>query len=91
MHVKIDSEAIRWIETKGNQLTVKTLDVKSCCAPGLQEVVAVPGKPKSLSTFNELIYDNLSLYVHKNISKKNNLNLRLSGFGFLKSISAKLE
>ncbi|WP_342429912.1 CC/Se motif family (seleno)protein [Neobacillus sp. FSL H8-0543] len=91
MNVEIDVESKKWIETKGNQLTVKTLEVNACCAPSIQEVVAVPGKPKTLTNFNEFIIDNLSIYVHKNISRKNKLNLRLSGFGFLKSISAKLE
>ncbi len=91
MNVEIDAESKKWIEAKGNQLTVKNLEVNACCGPSVQEVVAVPGKPKTLTNYNEFIIDNLSIYVQKRISNKTKLNLKLSGFGFLKSISAKLN
>ncbi|NYE08393.1 hypothetical protein F4694_005237 [Bacillus niacini] len=58
MNVELDTESKQWIKSKGNQLTVKTLEVKACCAPGIQEQVAVPGKPKTLNQFNEVIIDN---------------------------------
>jgi hypothetical protein len=91
MIVELDNESKQWIKSKGNQLTVKTLEVKACCAPGVQELVAIPGKPKSLNQFNEVIIDDLSVYVQKSIRGKEKLILKLSGFGFFKSISAKLQ
>jgi hypothetical protein len=91
MNVEFDAESKKWIESKGKQLTVKTIEVKGCCAPGVQEFVAVPGKPKTLNRYNELIVDNLSIYVQKNIRGKEKLTLKLSGFSFLKSISVKLQ
>jgi hypothetical protein len=91
MNVELDTESKQWIKSKGNQLTVKTLEVKACCAPGIQELVAVPGKPKTLNQFNEVIIDNLSTYVQKSIRGKEKLILKLTGFGFFKSISAKLQ
>lgn len=91
MHIELDSGAKEWIELKGQQLTVKNLTVKSCCMPGIQELVAVPGKPKNASHFNEIVIDNLSIYVQKNIGRNGKLILKLSGFGIFKSISAKLQ
>ncbi|WP_066071336.1 CC/Se motif family (seleno)protein [Neobacillus soli] len=91
MNIEIDAGSKEWIESKGNQLTVKTLEVKACCAPGVQELVAVPGKPKTLNNYHEILIDNLSIYVQKNIRSKEKLILKLSGFSFLKSISAKLQ
>ncbi|WP_066320146.1 CC/Se motif family (seleno)protein [Bacillus sp. FJAT-29814] len=91
MNIDIDGKLKEWIEAKGNQLTVKTLEVKACCVPGVQELVAVPGKPKSLNHYQEYVIDNLSIYVQNTISCKEKLTLSLSGFSFLKSISAKLQ
>ncbi len=87
----MDAGAKEWIESKGNQLTVKTLEVNACCAPGVQELVAVPGKPKTLTNYHEIVSDNLFIYVQRNIRGKEKLLLKLSGFSFLKSISAKLQ
>ncbi|WHY86798.1 CC/Se motif family (seleno)protein [Neobacillus novalis] len=91
MNIELDAGSKEWIESKGNQLTVKTLEVKACCAPGVQELVAVPEKPKTLNNYHEILIDNLSIYVQKNIRSKEKLQLKLSGFSFLKSISAKLQ
>jgi hypothetical protein len=91
MNVELDTESKQWMMSKGSQLTVKTFEVKACCAPGIQELVAVPGKPKTLNQFNEVIIDNISIYVQKSIRGKEKLILKLSGFGFFKSISAKLQ
>ncbi|MDQ0219986.1 Fe-S oxidoreductase [Peribacillus cavernae] len=89
MNFELEDKAKKWIESKGKPLTVKTLEVKGCCAVGLQELLAVPGKPKALNRFNEFKVDSISIYVEKNINVKENITLKLSGFGFLKSISAK--
>ncbi|MFO1441952.1 Fe-S oxidoreductase [Bacillus sp. Bva_UNVM-123] len=91
MQVEMDSASKMWIESKGRQLTVKILEVSSCCAPSVQEVVAVPGRPKTLHQFNELMIDNLSIYIQKTLYEHKKLSLTLSGFSFLKSISAKLQ
>lgn len=91
MNIQIDTESKKWIESKGRQLTVKKMEVKGCCAPGVQEIVAVPGKPKSLTHYNEFNVDNLSIYVQKHIRGKETLTLQLSGFSILKTISAKLH
>jgi hypothetical protein len=91
MNIELDADSKQWIQSKGSQLTVKTLEVKACCAPGVQELVAVPGKPKTVNQFNEVTVENLSIYVQKSIRGKEKLILTLSGFGFFKSISAKLQ
>lgn len=91
MNVQLDSESKKWIESKGSQLTVKVMDVKACCAPDVQEVVAVPGKPKTLDRFKEFKVDNISIFVQKTICGKEQLSLKLSGISFLKSISAKVH
>lgn len=91
MYVEIDDESKKWIEAKGNQLTVKILETKTCCAPGVQEVVAVPGKPKTIDQFAELNVENLSIYIQKILCNKEKLTIKLSGISFLKSLSAKLQ
>ena len=91
MNIELDTESKQWIKSKGNHLTVKTLEVNVCCAPGVQELVAVPGKPKTLNQYNEVIVDNISIYIQKRVRGKEKLTLTLSGFGFFKSISAKLQ
>ena len=91
MNVELDDAAKKWIESKGEQLTVKTIEVKACCAAGVQELLAVPGKPKDLERCYEYKVENLSIYVQKHIRGKEKLALKLSGFSFLKSISAKLQ
>lgn len=91
MHVKIDAESKKWIESKGSQITVKILETKTCCAPGVQEVVAVPGKPKTTDQFTELNVEDLSIYVQKILCNKEKLSLKLSGITFLKTLSAKLQ
>lgn len=91
MMIEMDAESKKWIELKGKHLTVKTISVNSCCAPSVQEIIAVPTKPKPLNQYNEFIVDNLSIYVQKNIAKTKKLTLKLSGFSILKTISAKLS
>lgn len=89
MNVELDDKAKNWIESKGKHLTVKTVEVKGCCAPGLQELLAVPRKPKALDRYDEFKIDNLSIYIQKNIKTKGKIILKLSGFGFFRSITAK--
>lgn len=91
MIIEMEVDARKWIESKGSQLTVKTMDVNVCCAPGVQEVVAVPGKPKTLNHYDGIKVDTISIYLHKSIGKKEKLILTLSGFSLLTSISAKIQ
>jgi hypothetical protein len=91
MHVEIDEESKKWIESKGNQLTVKMLEVDACCAPSVQELVAIPGKPKTHEHYKLLKIDNLTIYIQSHLYSKEKLILKLSGISFLKSISAKIQ
>ena len=91
MLVEIDDESKKWLEAKGSQLTIKLLEVDACCAPPVQEVVAILGKPPTSGDYKQLTVDNLSIYVQKRISNKEKLTLKLSGFSLFKTISAKLQ
>ncbi|MEH7387158.1 CC/Se motif family (seleno)protein [Bacillus sp. JJ1521] len=91
MVVELDDASKQWIASKGNKLTVKTIEVNACCAPGVQDLIAVPGKPKNTGSFHKLSKDNLDIYIQKGINREKTLTLSLSGFSFLKSISAKLQ
>lgn len=91
MDIEINDEAKKWIETKGAELTVKILQVDGCCAPNVQEVVAIPGKPKIFDDYHPLKIDNFTIYVQKNLLNKEKLTLKLSGISFLKTISAKVR
>ena len=61
------------------------------CSRGSRGILAVPGKPKDPERYHEFKVENLSIYVQKHIRVKEKLALKLSGFSFLKSISAKLQ
>lgn len=91
MIIEMDDESKKWIASKGDQVTIKTLNVKACCAPGVQELVALPGKPKTLNHYYQITSDQVSFYIHKNVQKKRKLILTLSGIPFLKSLSVKLQ
>jgi hypothetical protein len=91
MHIEMNSESKKWIEAKGRQLTVKILETRGCCAPGVSEIIAVPAKPKISHHYKEFKVENLSIYVQKMLCNKEKLTLELSGISFLKSISASLE
>ncbi|PLR82179.1 Fe-S oxidoreductase [Bacillus canaveralius] len=89
MHIELDDKAKVWIESKGKHLTVKTVEVKGCCVGGVQELLAIPKKPKDINKYNEFRVDNLSIFIQKNINIKDRIQLKISGFGFLTSITAK--
>ena len=91
MIIDLDQEAKKWIQSKGSQLTVKILDVKLCCSPGVQEVVAVPGKPQMMQQYHEMQVDDLTIYVQRLLCGDKKLTLKMSGALFLKSIAAKME
>lgn len=91
MIIEMDDESKKWIASKGDQVTIKTLDVKACCGPGVLELVALPGKPKTLNHYSQITSDQVSFYIHKNVRKKGKVILTLSGIPFLKSLSVKLQ
>lgn len=91
MIIEMDVESKKWIASKGNQVTIKILDVKACCAPGVQELIALPGKPKALDQFHQITSDQTEFYIHKSIGRKEKLIIALSGLSFLKSLSVKLQ
>ncbi|AZV42950.1 CC/Se motif family (seleno)protein [Peribacillus asahii] len=90
MIFELDDKAKNWIESKGKHLTVNSVEVKGCCAVGVQDLLAIPKKPKGLNRYNEFKIDNLSLYIQKNIKVQDKISLKTSGIGFFKGISAKL-
>ncbi|EIJ78089.1 hypothetical protein PB1_11034 [Bacillus methanolicus PB1] len=89
MNFEIDNEAKKWLKLKGKPLTVETVQVNGCCTVGVQDLIALLGKPKALDYYDEFNVDNLSIYIHKNIKVKDKMIIKLSGFGFLKTITAK--
>ncbi|HZG72724.1 MAG TPA: CC/Se motif family (seleno)protein [Chondromyces sp.] len=91
MDIVLDDKSKKWIESKGSHLTIKNLGARPCCVPVIEEVTTEPRKPKHVEHYHLFNVDNLSIYVHKNVWKKEKLILKLSGFGIFKSISAKFQ
>jgi hypothetical protein len=91
MDIEIDAAAKKWIKAKGNELTVKRINVQTCCAPGVQELLAIPGKPKQLEQYQQYTVDDVSFYVEKDIRGNHILSVQLSGFACFKTISANLH
>ncbi|MDQ0271484.1 CC/Se motif family (seleno)protein [Cytobacillus purgationiresistens] len=87
MEILIDSAAKKWIHAKGSHLTIKNLIVNSCCSPGIQDTIAVPGTPKDLNRFKKMVVEDIEIYLEKNIKIQGSVSIKLSGFGLLKSLS----
>lgn len=87
MEIIIDDELQKWLKEKGNHITIKKLIVNGCCAPGVQESIAVPGKPKNLNKFKQYKVEDIGVYIENSVSLNSEISLKLSGFGFFKSIS----
>jgi hypothetical protein len=90
LEIELNEDVKDWIRSKGNVVTVKTIQVYSCCAPGVQELFTHLGKPKDMQNYNEFKDGNLSIFIQKHLTSKQKLSFQLSGFSFLKTISAKL-
>ena len=91
MIIEMDDAAKEWIATKGGQVTIKNLDIKACCAPGVQELIALPGKPKTLNDYRQFTSNHASFYIHRNVRGQGILTLSLSGIPFLKSLDVKIK
>ena len=91
MIIEIDDVAKEWIASKGGQVTIKNLEVKACCAPGVQELIALPGKPKTLSGYHQVSSNQVMFYIQRNVPTQGKISLTLSGFPFLKSLDVKLK
>lgn len=54
MHIQLDEQTKNWIQSKGKPVSVKTLQINSCCAPPIQELTTYLGKPKDLHNYTEM-------------------------------------
>ena len=91
MQIQIDDNTKNYIQSKGKPISVKTLQVSSCCAPPIQELMTYFGKPKDVHNYKELKLDNVSIFIEKHLSSNEKMTLKLSGIGIFKSISAKFS
>jgi hypothetical protein len=91
MHIEVEEKAKNWLQTKGEQLSVKTIAVNACCAPPIQEIVTHLGKPKDAHLYYEIKVDNLSIFVEKPLYSNEKMTLKLAGLGIFKTISAKVQ
>lgn len=91
MQIELDANARRWIQSKGKPVSVKTIQVNSCCAPPIQDLMTYLGKPKDLHNYTEIKIDNLSIFVEKHLSLNDKMTLKLMGIGIFKTITAKLS
>lgn len=89
LKLNIDNETLSWIEKKGSHLTVKTLKAGGCCGGGPIELATEIGKPDDQHFFQEIIFEQIKIYVQKGINAKDDqLTIKLSGFGIFKNITA---
>lgn len=89
MHIELDANAKKWIQSKGKPVSVKMIQVNACCAPPVQELMTHLGKPKDLHNYEEFNIDNLAIFVEKHLLRNEKLIMKLSGVGIFKMISAK--
>ena len=91
MLIEMNEEVKERIRSKGNQLTVQLLEVRSCCAPDVQELVVLPFKPKNIQQYHEITIGDISVYVQKPLLLKEKMTLQMKGFGIFKRISAAVK
>lgn len=89
MHVELDERVKSWLQSKGKDVSVKTIQVNACCAPPIQDLITHLGKPKDLHNYNEIKVDNLSIFVEKPLSLNEKMTLTFTGMGIFKTITAK--
>ena len=90
MHIQLDANTKSWIQSKGKPVTVKTMQVNSCCAPPIQDLMTHLGKPKDLYNYTEVEVDDLSIFVEKHLLLNEKMTLKLMGIGIFKTITARL-
>lgn len=90
MHLEIDEQVKSWLLSKGEHITVKTIQVSACCAPPIQDLMTHLGKPKDIHNYHEFKVDNISIFVEKHLLLKEKLTLKLGGMSIFKTITAKL-
>lgn len=91
LHIELNEDVKNWLRSKGNQVTVKTIEINSCCAPGVQELFAHHGKPKDMQNYEEFKEEDFSIYIQKSLTSKQKISIKLSGISIFKTISAKLH
>ena len=91
LHIELNDDVRNWIRSKGNQVTVKTIEVNSCCAPGVQELFVYTGKPKDLQNYEEVKEGDLTIFIQKSLTCKQSLSLKLSGIKLFQTLSAKVH
>ncbi|TRM11654.1 hypothetical protein FH966_08140 [Lentibacillus cibarius] len=83
--ISLDEDAKKFIEKKGNILTIFRSDVRSCCFV-YEDVGVKYNSPKNVN-YQYIEQEGLSIYVQNNLYFKNNhLNVGLSGIGPFKNI-----
>lgn len=90
MHIQLDENTKSWIQSKGKPVSVKTMQINSCCAPPIQDLLTYLGKPKDLHNYTEVEIDDLSIFVEKHLLLNEKMTLKLMGIGIFKTITAKL-
>jgi hypothetical protein len=82
----MDIHVKNFIEEKGGILTIELVNGQLSCCNGPIELVALPVKPKNPNHFYEVKIDNITIFVQKGITPKEELTLQRSGFGRFKWI-----
>ena len=91
MHIQLDENTKRWIQSKGKPVTVKGNQIRPCCVPSaIQELMTHLGKPKDFHNYTEVQIDDLSIFVDKHLFLNEKITLKLMGIGIFKTVTAKL-
>lgn len=90
MEIQLTEDVKEWIGAKGKVVTLKTIEVNGCCAPGVQELFTHFEKPKDMQNYYVFKEGELTIYVQKQLTSSPIITLYVSGFSVFKTISAKL-
>lgn len=55
MQIELVANVKRWLQSKGEHVSVKTIHVNTCCAPPIQEIFIHLGKPEDYIIIKKLM------------------------------------
>lgn len=76
----ISSEAKEYIKRKGGSIYLKYPNIKGCCIEANYEPIIYMGIPADKNNYRALEFDDVVIYLDKNIRSTENLFLELKGF-----------
>jgi len=78
MHISEDAR--EYIKRKGGSIYLKLPNIKGCCIEANYEPIVYVGVPADKNNYRILEFEDIVVYLDKNMGKTDNLSLELKSF-----------